>query len=84
MRHCLHFLSFLSFDFNVMTTSLFIWQSTPPIISQVKQSFHHKYTKRDVDEAYKKYSELVGFAEEKIIVFYIKLVVLAVFEFFKI
>ncbi|XP_022288159.2 myosin-VIIa-like [Crassostrea virginica] len=32
--------------------------STPPIISQVKQSFHHKYTKRDVDEAYKKYSEL--------------------------
>ena len=68
-----------------MTTSLFIWQSTPPIISQVKQSFHHKYTKRDVDEAYKKYSELVGFLQnEKIIVFYIKLVVLAVFEFFEI
>ena len=44
-----------------MTTSLFIWQSTPPIISQVKQSFRHKYTKQDVDEAYKKYSELVGF-----------------------
>ncbi|XP_062566068.1 myosin-VIIa-like [Saccostrea cucullata] len=32
--------------------------SAPPIISQVKQSFHKKYTKRDVDEAYKKYSEL--------------------------
>lgn len=32
--------------------------SAPPIISQVKQSFQKKYTKRDVDEAYKKYSEL--------------------------
>ncbi|XP_048747216.2 myosin-VIIa-like isoform X2 [Ostrea edulis] len=32
--------------------------TTPPVISQVKQNFQKKYTKRDVDEAYKRYSEL--------------------------
>lgn len=40
--------------------SLFLQQQTPDAMSKVKRFFSKKYTKKDVEDAQKKYSEVVS------------------------